>query len=64
MRASDRALTVCDRPNVLHITDFGSWVRRWWHYGGWGMYVLRWAGSEVDSPFIRTYEKIEYGKDL
>lgn len=61
---SDRSLTVRDRHNEVRDTDVGTQVKLQLHCGERGLFVSRCIGSEVDCPFIRIYEEVEYKKEL
>lgn len=64
MPASDCALTVLDRHNVLHDTNVGALVKRWLNCGESGMPVSRRVSSEVDCSFVHCYEKVKYEENL
>lgn len=63
MRASDPALTLCDRHNVLLDSDVGSLVKRLLPSCGRGLSQLRCIASGVDCPFVRCYGEVKNEKD-
>lgn len=64
MGESDRALTVRSRHNVLRHFDVGPWVKRWLRCRENRMSVSCHVVSEVDCPFLRSYEEVEHEKNL
>lgn len=64
MCASDCALTVRDRHNVLGGIGVGVWVKGWLPCGGRGIPVSCCVNSEVDGHYVRFYEEVEQQKDL
>lgn len=64
IRESDCALTIRDHHIVLRYTHMGARVKRWLHCGGCGLSVSRCVPSKVDCPFVLSYTKFVYEKDL
>lgn len=64
MPASDPALNVCDRHNLLRDTDVKAWVEPWRHCGERGKSLTNCFGSKIDWLFFRRYEEVEYKTDL